>query len=1836
MKKAITRALSLLMVCMLMLGMSVVSNATDNAIPGDVNNDGELTIFDVLFIVKSIVNGIDLENSDVNGDGKTNLLDVINAVRLITTGETPEVGDSEKGTADVVVENGTVKEAVSINGEKVSAAVPEGVAVEDGTTELTLTVSALDSTAGNITTGEDDEVVSYDVHIEGVSEENTVAIVVDLGAILPVGQNIGTVELYHVENGDTVKMTQVMSLADLDEHNEFYYYPETGNVYVAMATFSEVSAVANSVNPWNGNFDYSWYDEAIESNPNETSFTIANADQLVAFGAIVGGMDGRTVDSFAGKTVTLSSDINLGYTGKEGYNVYYPIGYYNSTGSYTPQRGVSGITSSFLAFEGTFDGAGHTVANIYQNTWDMFGDYNNGYSGTPNYYKDGMGLFGWVNNATVKNLTVANFTSDGEFACTGVICSGADNSTFENIAIVDCNPRAYNNGNGGIVGWGGTYGDSDQALIVFRNITVDNSNKISALWGSWDVPCGGLMGGFCGNGRVEMYNCHVAAQIDVNNDVCGNYQYYWYRYAGMLIGTNENMVTDDNGYTVPKIEQYYAEDCTVHFDTWNDYYYCELVANSLASYTHDHQFSRLEIIDGEGKIQDAEGNWNRTGNFIVLGKNGVNTCYHIVKKDGKFVRHLHEDAGYETKDINGDGKIDSDVLLENNQCVYLPFNQLFTGYGWGVKHIPIYDDDTQNPFKGVTIRDREYTDSIIKFTGEDKYYTDGMTVNASDLFTVKENLTIGLKADNVIVSVTPAANSKASATVTKGASWQDTKIKFAGTGNLMIAIQDYYFCTPTIINVTILDGEHYHIDVDGTSDLKWVKNGSKFDLKCNGCGKVIKTSDKPVVYLDHAGSDKDSYNFSLGVSKDYPVRTLKEASKRLENTGGTITLTSDIVVGSTGINNPKDIYQSGVVNKMTPWKERVTFSGDRDGNGVADCGFVIDSHGAGIHFGGPTTFEKLIIDGRDDTYVNNTDSGNYHIPVFVADWNDFTFGEGITAYSPIYFIVGNHFYRTNGDLEDTDERLYIQAYVDDYEHLTRDTTDRDFYADGNHYTSDLVTEDGKQKTVNIVLNKINSEIIREIDGETVVAEPYDRVYIGTRNRTYDDLTVKNVHVNVISNDAAFNFVYAGSASGSYKYEDGKKVNSTVNDPEGTVTYVVDTQMENCSVDVAFNGSKSANAYVRYFRVGNSNSGTNGSAYLDKLDMELNGTFYIKDSSAEPNKDKEILSEKHFTVANVIDAKVTVSSGNARLNSNGELVLNQEQIYYSLSEAYKNVHVNTTDETQKHINKVDFTYGSHSFLWSLYLTSQGDTTPVPAQFNAGYDKNNNLTKHFTDECTFTWADKASDPLYQVGTCTVCDRTEERISVKSYHEHTDVYLTGSAGNYALKCATCGTVTMYKQPECDDTENNKPIIYVDPKKTNSNSSDNNLGFDEDNAVVSVGVAVKRVVEDGGILKFMSNIELDSNGFNHPFGNKHKISDSWSKEIIFSSCYTDKNGDPSIGFKTNSHGAAVFFNGPVKLKDILIDGRSNTMNSGAYYNTTVFVTNWYSFATKGDVVSYGASYLVVGHYFANNHTVADYADKGLPYFTYSSTSGGLSDLTGKATQITLNKTTPKSFKVNDTTQEAVETFTQVYLGNRNATPVTSMTSANKAQYICKTKGADITFSCYTDVGVIYVGGTGLNKKIDNTTVLTAPVSGSSIAIGLHPGTTTQQVLMGTETYHTKDTGLDSLSIHLYENAYINKDTPRKDYSIVTRNVKNLTIDADGDKKQRVFGEVLLRTSDEPPADTEKWNLTLSVGGHVFAHEKGIQYNSRYTNVNSKITNECTYDSNGTCTVCGAEKASS
>ncbi len=792
--------------------------------------------------------------------------------------EFPEI-DIDDLAIEVEVEGGLVKATKSASRAGISITVPTGVMVDgvtNGTATLVLSVDEKAESEANVTLDDDEILQPLDVHVEGVSAQNQKAIVITIEKAMPTGLNMGNYELYHVENGATNVMTSV-DAAGVDAHNEFYYDPATGDTTLGLATFSEVAAVVETTKAWEGAYDYTWYTNAVAPVDGEavTEYLIANADQLAAFGAIVGGMakdengnflitytdsdgDEHHNDSFSDKTVKLIADINLGddeANNVEG-KIFYPVGYWNSEGTY--EKTGTAISSGFYAFEGTFDGNGHTVSNFYQNTWEMKGDHD-WYAATLQYYRDGMGLFGKVYGGTVKNLTVDNFSSDGEIATTGVIAAYADGATFENIAIFNCNPRVYNIGNGGIVGCVGWYAKEANLKTTFTNITVDNSNKISALWGSYDVACGGIVGQYYPtsgqssaeypvNAGIEFTNCHVSAVMDVYNDVCANYQYYAYRYTGMLIGSVRENETI-NGHVYPKMNGITASGCTVHFGTWNDYYYCEIVDNTTASYTHDYQMSRLTEIkaidgttitylDGKTGTVPASGRANYVIVDYTKGHGTENaTCYHF--KDGAV--WTHDMGGIQTGiDENGDGQ---DDLKEDKQHIYLEFNNLVTGYGWGVTSRGFSNLDG---VKNLDIEQGDHEESVNKFNPLIQHgseFATESTVTIGDLFAAIENAGVAIKSENVQVTVSPfGATSTAGGTYTANTTdWRQGTLTFSGVGQAVISITDYYFCKTTTITVNIVAADKFDTNFVNYEDYLYrVGNADKSTVTL---GTIFKAKD---------------------------------------------------------------------------------------------------------------------------------------------------------------------------------------------------------------------------------------------------------------------------------------------------------------------------------------------------------------------------------------------------------------------------------------------------------------------------------------------------------------------------------------------------------------------------------------------------------------------------------------------------------------------------------------------------------------------------------------------------------------------------------------------------------------------------------------------------------------------------------------------------------------------------------------------------------------------------------------------------------------------------------
>ena len=1008
-------------------------------------------------------------------------------------------GFTASANLEGVVENGSLSESVAIGGSEssMSAVVPSGVKLDEGASQLTLSVSNVDNSAANITLGQNDAQHSLDVHVEGIAADNAVPMEIVLRGVASAGLNSTSIKLYHVENGETIAMTSLAATESFSAHNQFKYDPMTGDITIYIASFSEIAVVADTVNPWQGVYATSFAGgDGTENNP----YIIANADQLAYLSAVVGGMIGFEIDSFEGKYIKLVSDINVATEDIEtGGHVFYPIGYYSSDGVYE-RTGVA-ITSGFKVFSGTFDGNGHTIKNICQRTWDMKGD-NNYYDATLQYYRDGMGLFGKVYGGTVKNLTVDNFTSDGEYTTTGVIAAYADGATFENITIFNCNPRVYNIGNGGIVGCVGWYAGEAGLKTTFRNITVDNTNKISALWGSWDVACGGIVGqyyptsgqtsaGNPANAGVHFENCHVAAVMDVYNDVCANYQYYAYRYTGMMIGSiRENVDIDGRSY--PKMDGITAKDCTVHFGDWNDYYYCELVANSLASYTHDHQMSRLEQVLAvdvankkvtylDGTVADIPG--GRVNYVVVKTKNDSGmwihgdgtdyaTCYHFV--DGAVWNHA--DAGNET--VNGvEG-----VLKEDKQLVYREFNQLFTGYGWGVTSKGLTD------FEGIEdmgIELGDYETSINKFrvnTAAIGSYESGATILLPELFQIVHNLAIPVKYDNLIITASPIDGSDVSISYSINADdWTKSTITFEGSGEAYITINDYYFCHPITALINVREGDIERIEGEVVEDT------------------YIYSDNKPTNYVDsvYIGTNKDSvrplikYNFA-GIMNSLGFEHKKDNAK--------VEFTFAFHAGA---------------EKLT---DEITFSayGFLPGTGVTDVDFSQLTWNSVISNGtysklqrGSATFiqqnQPLNNGVITKTATHITFTLNYSdIEQFICMEEGANYGVAILGFD--FNVGGVHFASTENTELDTPKVTFVSDHSGDtYTNKFTDVSAAQYHTGSTVNITELFTGTGNISAENIVVTYVRDE---EAIGDPNNFQYHDGGIIFTPN--YEDWTKSTI------------------------------------------------------------------------------------------------------------------------------------------------------------------------------------------------------------------------------------------------------------------------------------------------------------------------------------------------------------------------------------------------------------------------------------------------------------------------------------------------------------------------------------------------------------------------------------------------------------------------------------------------------------------------------------------------------------------------------------------------------
>ncbi len=590
-------------------------------------------------------------------------------------------GEFSASASVSVDDNGEVDQATTVGEQDgIHADIPTGVKMANGATELTLDIKPMGGSQANITLDNGETKKSYDIHIDGMSEDNTVPVQITLPGFMKKGLNTTSVELYHVENGQTVAMTLVDNPVN---HNEFSYDPTTGTVVISTATFSEYTVVTDNWNLWEGEFDYTWYDG--ESSP----YTISSADQLAAFGKIVDGTaEGIAADDFAGKIVYLGANIDLAGTDENGNIISF-----NPIGCGYADSSINSNNVQGAPFKGTFDGQNHTISNLYQNGWDLGLSYCN----------LGGGLFASIAGGTVKNLTITGANIVMECVEQGILVGlSQGDCTYENIKIYNSKVANYQRATGGLIGEVSPLNGT--GITTIKDVTIGSDVVVGSLWGDFDAPVGGVIGARWDDDnttKVVMENVTVAARLDVYNDVTSTYQWYAYRRAGMLIG-NTDMSTTVDGRTVAAAGFLTCKNVVVKYGDWVNYHYCEFN-------NHNSSWPFVRVEAGENCSAFSNPRWG-----VPNGVNGI-----------KVTPDNHTAVG------------DAGIHQDGDDCmVLLAFNQLYGG-GQGVYGETEHDGvSVQNFYYEIIYREGEtihYIEEIVDntqaITYDQFYKMPGLTDN---------------------------------------------------------------------------------------------------------------------------------------------------------------------------------------------------------------------------------------------------------------------------------------------------------------------------------------------------------------------------------------------------------------------------------------------------------------------------------------------------------------------------------------------------------------------------------------------------------------------------------------------------------------------------------------------------------------------------------------------------------------------------------------------------------------------------------------------------------------------------------------------------------------------------------------------------------------------------------------------------------------------------------------------------------------------------------------------------------------------------------------------------
>ena len=272
---------------------------------------------------------------------------------------------------------------------------------------------------------------------------------------------------------------------------------------------------------------------------------------------------------------------------------------------------VSDYNDYTTYFSGSFDGAGHTIANYYHKLpWNA----------VPSNY--GIGLFGMISDAFIQNLTVsgANLTSYQENSYCGGIVGFGFNST-----IVNCHTLSgelYNGildaaedaSLGGIIGGG-------------YSCRIENCTNRIHLKGNY-----GYLGGIAGTFQCSK-DYHLEEGI-FNCSNTGSINYHWYSKAGGIVGycTSDSLQTGTlrirHCYSKSNINGYSTTDSFGHvskpLNNW--------VGGMVGDVESVDTLFIMNCYSNDSLVTQAAGN-NHVGGMVGTCNEtvtlSIKNCYHV-------------------------------------------------------------------------------------------------------------------------------------------------------------------------------------------------------------------------------------------------------------------------------------------------------------------------------------------------------------------------------------------------------------------------------------------------------------------------------------------------------------------------------------------------------------------------------------------------------------------------------------------------------------------------------------------------------------------------------------------------------------------------------------------------------------------------------------------------------------------------------------------------------------------------------------------------------------------------------------------------------------------------------------------------------------------------------------------------------------------------------------------------------------------------------------------------------------------------------------------------------